>query len=173
MSSFSSWRQKWLWNMKTGILNRVGHVLGFRMIYVLWRFPCYGKIGISRTPTARAHRIDRAVKGKVLKIIALPFFLAARWEALLLLITSPFARRPPTVRGFQTEAGGTEWRWLPGSFIIFPLLVMAAFIVQVHLIVWVITFWRNGEPFSVLGMIIPYLVAGWEILTEQIKNFHQ
>lgn len=146
------------------IARKAGELVEFRMIYVFWRPPFYGKIGIAKDANRRVDEIDIAVKGKVIKIIALPFILAPFWERLLLFSTALFQRCPPTRRGRRSQAGRTEWRFLPGCCILFPILVIYTWLIQLHLIVWVITYAYDQEPFSVLSRVHPWILFLWEIL---------
>lgn len=142
---------------------RVARIIDFRMIYVMSRFWFYGKVGISTDPDRRRNQIDGAVKGRVYKIIALPFVFATFWEEILLFITEPFAQCPPLKNGGRTEAGATEWRRFPGisTFLFFALI--ALWIIQVNALVWIITYHATGgDPFSIIDYCAPYV--------EQIVN---
>lgn len=123
------------------------NIIDFREVYILYRPFWYIKIGISKDADRRRTRVDDAVRGRVYKIIALPFIWASFWEGLLLFITLPFSRCPPLYRKKKrTDAGATEWRILPLGWLFLPLALIGLWYAQLWLLSWVITSFLLEDP---------------------------
>ena len=127
-------------------------ILDIRAVYLMYRFPGYWKIGISSNADYRRTRIDKAVRGRVFKLIALPFVFAGAWEHVILTLTAPLERCPPLRRKYRDDAGRSEWRWLPFGWLLALILLLFLFFVQVAGLVYLGTWALMDAPVNLFSM---------------------
>lgn len=141
------------------MLRLIARLLDIRFLYVMWAplFWDHAKPGITNNLTRRQRDINDSILGPVWRIVPpLPFVFATAWEHVILYSTLPFKHAP---MGAGPKSGINEWRRfpiLPVMPIFLALYVVALWLLQVHLLLWGLTYFTAEEPFSLFEYLSPY-----------------
>jgi len=156
------------------MLRLIARLFDIRFVYVMWAplFWSHAKPGITTDLTRRQRDIKHDISGPVFRIVPpLPFVFAIAWEHIILYSTLPFKHTPP---GAGPKAGINEWRRfpiLPIMPVFLVLYVITLWLLQVHLLLWGVTYFTAEEPFSLFEYLAPYFREAFQQAKGMIQQW--